>query len=77
MENKVCPKCGAKWLMGQHYWSTGAMGNEEDLAGLVCNKLSDDTCINPKKGDETGETWDNRLSFIQNWKPEDENPTVV
>ena len=38
MDRKECPKCGALWLNGQHYWSgTGKLGNELDLAGLVCN----------------------------------------
>jgi hypothetical protein len=69
MNCKQCGKCGAKWLQTeeggkwQHYWSTGAVGNEADLAGLVCNSLGDDQCINPKRGDETGDTWKNRDEF--------------
>ena len=40
VDTKTCPKCGATWIGGQHYWSgTGKLGNELDLAGLVCNNL--------------------------------------
>ena len=36
LDRKECPKCGAIWLAGQHYWSgTGVKGNDLDLAGLV------------------------------------------
>lgn len=65
MQTKICPKCQAKWLDGQHYWFTGAKGNEADLAGLVCDKLGDDTCINPIRGTEhEGDTWQKRQEFI-------------
>ena len=44
VDTKTCPKCGATWIGGQHYWSgTGKLGNELDLAGLVCNNLGDET----------------------------------
>ena len=69
IDSKICPKCGAKWIGGQHYWSTGATGNEKDLAGLVCNELSDEQCINPQKGAEGGMTWEERrekLELMQN-----------
>jgi len=72
MENKVCSKCGAHWFEGQHYWSTGVVGNEEDLAGLVCDNYGDDECVNPVKGTKhSGETWESRLEFIEKWGPED------
>ncbi|NBV28306.1 hypothetical protein EBS02_04700, partial [bacterium] len=61
MNTKICPKCGAKWIENQLYWATGKPGKEEDLAGLVCNKVKDPECINPKLGDETGQTWEKRL----------------
>ena len=61
---KSCPKCGARWIDGQLFWSTGQIGAEEDLAGLVCNNHSDDTCINEKRGDESGDTWAKRSEFI-------------
>ena len=65
MQTKICPKCQAKWLDGQHYWFTGSKGNEADLAGLVCDKLGDDTCINPIRGTEhEGDTWQKRQEFI-------------
>lgn len=65
LERKECPKCGAVWINGQHRWSgTGNRGSELDLAGLVCNNLGDHTCINPKKGEDGGDTWSERLDFI-------------
>ena len=68
MKCKQCTKCSAKWLQSedgtwQLYWSTGALGKEEDLAGLVCNKLGNEECINPKRGNDTGDTWDKRLDL--------------
>jgi len=65
MECKLCPKCGAKFMEGQHYWSTGAVGDPHDLAGLVCNSLGDDTCINPVKGSDSGDTWEKRFATIE------------
>jgi len=65
LERKECAKCGAVWINGQHRWSgTASMGSEIDLAGLVCNKLGDSQCINPMKGNETGDTWKKRLEFL-------------
>jgi hypothetical protein len=74
MNCKQCKKCGARWFRSeegaewQHYWSTGAVGNEADLAGLVCNNLADDQCINPKRGDVTGDTWKDRDEFAAKQK---------
>jgi hypothetical protein len=65
LNRKECPKCGAVWINGQHYWSgTGNKGNELDLAGLVCNKLGDDQCINPAKGSDGGDNWEKRLKEL-------------
>lgn len=65
LERKECPKCGAVWINGQHRWSgTGNRGSELDLAGLVCNNLGDHQCINPKKGEDGGDTWSQRLDLI-------------
>ena len=65
MNTKICPKCQAKWIDNIHYWSTGKVGSESDLAGLVCDQLSDDTCINPLKGTEHGgDTWEKRLGEL-------------
>jgi hypothetical protein len=73
METKECPKCGATWIDGEHYWSgTGNKGNELDLAGLVCNKLGDETCINPCKGLDGGVTWEERRSSLDKEMPEEE-----
>ena len=64
MDIRICPKCEAKWIDGQHYWATGALGDPHDLAGLVCNDLGDETCINPCKGSDSGDTWKRRAEFI-------------
>lgn len=65
LNRKECPKCNAIWINEEHYWSgTGNKGKELDLAGLVCNNLGDDTCINPSRGCEGGDTWEKRLEFI-------------
>ena len=67
VDRRECPKCGATWLNGEHYWSgTGKKGNELDLAGLVCNKLGDERCINPLKGSDGGDTWAKRLEDLNN-----------
>ena len=60
LQRKECEKCGAVWINGEHRWATGAPGNEKDLAGLVCNNLGDEKCINPCRGDTTGDTWEKR-----------------
>ena len=65
LERKECPKCQAVWINGEHVWGgTGNKGSEDDLAGLVCNKLGDHQCINPKKGSDAGQTWEYRAGFI-------------
>lgn len=66
LNRKECPKCGACWLNDQHYWATGAKGNEKDLAGLVCNMVNSADCINPEKGTEGGDTWEKRAKFLEN-----------
>ena len=68
LDCKVCQKCGARWMMGQLYWSTGSAGKEIDLAGLVCNNLNPDDpdynqCINPERGKDGGDTWEYRRGF--------------
>ena len=72
MDIRICPKCEAKWIDGQHYWATGALGDPHDLAGLVCNNLGDDTCINPCKGSDSGDTWERRSQFINKVSEEDQ-----
>tara|TARA_A200000159_G_scaffold1745_1_gene1923 strand:- start:11567 stop:11830 length:264 start_codon:yes stop_codon:yes gene_type:complete len=66
LTREECPKCGATWINGNHVWKgTGNEGNELDLAGLVCNKLGDENCINPLKGFEGGQTWEARSKRIE------------
>ena len=73
MDTKSCPKCGATWIGGQLFWATGKPAKEEDLAGLVCNNLGDDTCINSKRGDISGQTWGARASQIETLSQEFES----
>lgn len=66
MKREECQKCGALFLNGQHYWSgTGKLGDPHDLAGLVCNKLGNEQCINPCKGSDSGMTWEKRLEGLK------------
>mgnify|MGYP006229417369 FL=1 len=67
LERKECPKCGATWINGKHVFRGTAASydkSELDLAGLVCNKNGDSTCINPMKGKEGGQTWEYRAGYI-------------
>ena len=74
LDRKECPKCGAIWLAGQHYWSgTGVKGNDLDLAGLVCNQLADNRCINPVRGQVGGDTWEKRLEDLDKFADEKGN----
>jgi hypothetical protein len=62
-----CAKCGAIWINGKHMFSGTAASydnSELDLAGLVCNKLGNEQCINPKKGQDGGQTWAYRAGFV-------------
>jgi hypothetical protein len=72
MDTKICSKCGATWLGGQHYWSgTCNKGNELDLAGLVCNNLEDTTeCINPLRGERGGDSWAKRVEKLKDFDEE-------
>ena len=73
LDRKEGPKCGALWLGGQHYWSgTGVKGNDLDLAGLVCNNLGDDQCINPVRGQDGGDSWDKRMEDLERFGEEKE-----
>ena len=67
LERKECPKCGATWINGKHVFRGTAASydkSELDLAGLVCNKLGDEQCINPRKGQDGGTTWEYRSGYI-------------
>lgn len=69
LKRDECPRCGAIWLNGQHYWSTGALGNEKDLSNLVCGQKDFKDCINPshKNGHVYGEadSWEKRAGTIR------------
>tara|TARA_S200000501_G_C20850228_1_gene755348 strand:- start:2570 stop:2794 length:225 start_codon:yes stop_codon:yes gene_type:complete len=67
---EICPKCEAKWMGGQLYWSNGKIGCPHDLAGLVCNQFGDETCINYCKGSTSGQTWEQRRKFIEAFEEE-------
>ena len=71
MDTKSCPKCGACWIGGQHYWSgTNKMGDESQLASLVCDKFGDETCINPSKGTTDGKGWEKRMENLNTLESE-------
>ena len=62
-----CEKCGATWINGKHMFRGTAASydnSELDLAGLVCNKLGNEQCINPRKGEDGGQTWAYRAGFV-------------
>jgi len=71
MDTKSCPKCGACWIGGQHYWSgTNKVGDESQLASLVCDKFGDETCINPSKGTTDGKGWEKRMENLNTLESE-------
>jgi hypothetical protein len=68
MSNRNCPVCGATWISDQLYWATGKPGKDEDLAALVCNRLTAEKargCVNPAKGQEGGVGWEERMKIIE------------
>jgi hypothetical protein len=68
MSNRNCPVCGAHWVDGQLYWSTGKPGTDEDLNALVCRRLAPEKasrCVNPSKGAEGGIGWEERLKMTE------------
>ena len=66
ISRRECPTCGAIWLNGQHRWATGAVGNDLDLAGLVCNQLDESKeCINLFRGQRGGDTWEKRVGVME------------
>lgn len=71
MDTKTCPKCGACWIGGQHYWSgTQKVGDETQLASLVCDKFNYPECINPSKGTTDGRGWERRLENLNTLESE-------
>ena len=73
MNIRTCPRCEAKWIDEQLYWSTGKEADTHDLAGLVCNIQDFEDCINPCKGSTSGQTWEQRRAFLDAWN---ENGTI-
>jgi hypothetical protein len=64
MDLRICEICGAKWIDGQLYWSTGKSGKDLDLNALVCRRLAAEKaagCVNPCKGSDGGEGWEDRI----------------
>jgi hypothetical protein len=64
--NRNCAICGAHWVDGQLYWSTGKAGKDADLNALVCRRLSEEKakrCVNPAKGSDGGVGWEERLKM--------------
>jgi hypothetical protein len=74
--SKSCTKCGARFLGGRLYWSTGKPGDPKDLAGLVCQNWGDATCINPMRDAKGGDTWAKRLEFMQAMDSELDLPPI-
>ena len=69
----VSLECGL-WLNGQHIWTgTGKTGDEESLHNLVCSRVNDPQCINPKYKRtgmyENGRLLEKRSEFIEGWDP--------
>jgi len=68
MSNRNCPVCGAHWVDGQLYWSTGKPGSDLDLNALVCRKLPPEKakgCVNPCQGKDGGVGWEERLKMTE------------
>jgi hypothetical protein len=63
---RTCPKCEAKWINGQHYWTgTNQKGDETQLASLVCDMVKHPDCINPKRNTTKGDGWEKRLENLE------------
>lgn len=65
-----CTVCGIKMDNGVFYYShNNTLVSPEDLAGVVCNNIMSnpekyEKCINPQKGNTTGDSFKKRLEFL-------------
>ena len=73
MSCRQCERCGAQWFNGVHYWATGKIGSDLDLAGLVCDVVMDPRCPNPLRGLGGGDTWAKRQARIPDFTCEPES----
>lgn len=64
MSCRQCDRCGARWINGVHFWATGKIGSDLDLAGLVCNRVNDPRYQNPLRGMPGGDTWERRAALV-------------
>ena len=70
MTCKICPKCEAKFMDGQLFWSTGQKGDPEVLANLVCDLPQvqrSGGCINKAKSNPSKDTWENAGRLLMQW----------
>lgn len=68
MTCKICPKCEAKFMDGQLFWSTGQKGDPEVLANLVCDLPQvqrSGGCINKAKSNPSKDTWAKRQAYAE------------
>lgn len=68
MNCRTCPVCGATWIDGQLYWSTGKPGQDADLNALVCRRLPKEKasrCVNPSQGKDGGIGWEERQAMTE------------
>ena len=66
MTCRICPKCGARFMAGRLFWSTGQPGDPEVLANLVCDLPQVQRgggCINSATSNPMKDSWEKRAAF--------------